>query len=321
MAQENAESAAAGPASPTSTRRGRTTAKATTRKSTPKTAEARKSAKKAVKKSAAKKSPAKKSTAKKSAPKKSAAKKSAAKKATAKKAAAKKSVAKKSTAKKATAKKSTAKKSTAKKSAAKKSTAKKSAAKKSAKKMAAAKKKPARKRPAGHKPATITRRVSRKRPTSRSRKKNKPVIGWREWVVLPEFTATPIKAKVDSGAVTSSLHAFNLQISTDGGQTTARFGVAPKQGSHAAKTVVEHPIVGFKKVRSSNGQAELRPVIRTVAVIGEESFDIDVTLASRDAMGFRMLLGRKAVRNRFVIDPGRSFLQPAASDGVEPADQ
>ncbi|MDH3300664.1 MAG: RimK/LysX family protein [Acidimicrobiia bacterium] len=236
---------------------------------------------------------------------------------------AKKSAVKKSAAKKSAVKKSAVKKSAAKKSAAKKSAVKKSAAKKSVKKTssrkAVAKKKPTKKRSAKHKPTTITRRVSRKRPNRRA-KRAKPLIGWREWVVLPEFTDTPIKAKVDSGAVTSSIHAFNLQISTDGGQTTARFGVAPKQGSHAAKTTVEHPIVGFKKVRSSNGQAELRPVIRTVAVIGEENFEIDITLASRDAMGFRMLLGRRAVRNRFVIDPGRSFLQPPHSDGIRPDD-
>ena len=80
-------------------------------------------------------------------------------------------------------------------------------------------------------------------------------------------------------------------------------------------------MVGFKKVRSSNGQAELRPVIRTLAVIGDETFEIDITLASRDAMGFRMLLGRREVRNRFVIDPGRSFLQPASSDVALPTDQ
>lgn len=197
----------------------------------------------------------------------------------------------------------------------KKAAPKKAAAKKPAKK--ADKKQPAAKRSsAKHKPTTITRRVSRKRPTSRSRA-SKPLIGWREWVVLPEFTAAPIKAKVDSGAVTSSLHAFNLKLITDGDQTIARFEVAPKQGSFTAKTVVEHPVAGFKKVRSSNGQAQLRPVIRTVAVIGDETFEIDITLTSRDAMGFRMRLGRRAVRNRFVIDPGRSFLQPAASaDGA-----
>lgn len=221
-------------------------------------------------------------------------------------------------AKKAGAKKAGSKKAGAKKPVVKKAPAKKAPAKKSTRKAAAKKKEPAKKRSAGHKPTSITRRATRKRPSRRS-KKDKPVIGWREWVVLPEFTATPIKAKVDSGAVTSSLHAFGLRISTDGGRTMARFGVAPKQGSHAAKTIVEHPVIGFKKVRSSNGVAELRPVIRTVAVIGEKSFDIDITLTSRNAMGFRMLLGRRAVRNRFVIDPGRSFLQPAESEDDQAA--
>jgi hypothetical protein len=136
------------------------------------------------------------------------------------------------------------------------------------------------------------------------------MIGWREWVVLSDFSPLPIKAKVDTGAVTSSIHAFDLELIEVGGESVARFGVAPRQGSHAEITVVEHPVVGFKKVRSSNGQAELRPVVKTTARIGQESFEIHLTLASRDSMGFRMLLGRRAVRNRFWVDPGRSFLQP-----------
>ena len=243
-------------------------------------------------------------------------------------------VGKKSAAKKSpVAKKSAA----AKKPAAKRAAAKRAAAKKSgaAKKSAAAKKKPAatstgksptkkapaKKKPAARKrPTAITKRVSRKRPARRSAT-TKPVIGWREWVRLPELTPTPIKAKVDSGAVTSALHAFNLRLTTSGDTTVARFAVAPKQRSNVGRTTVEYPVAGFKKVRSSNGQTELRPVIRTEVVIGDKSFEIDITLTSRDAMGFRMLLGRRAVRNRFVIDPGRSFLQPAVSDDGSQADQ
>ena len=140
--------------------------------------------------------------------------------------------------------------------------------------------------------------------------------------MLPEFSPVAIKAKVDTGAVTSSIHAFDLELIGAGGETTARFGIAPKQGSHAEIVVVEHPVVGFKNVRSSNGQAELRPVVRTSAKIGQETFEIHLTLASRDSMGFRMLLGRRAFRNRFWIDPGRSYLQPQdqSADVVEGGD-
>ncbi len=234
--------------------------------------------------------------------------------------ASKKAVAKKSTAKKAARNATPAKRKPVKKKAAKKGVTKKKApAKKAAKKKAPAKKAAKKKAPAkkatkGRRPSAITDRVSRKRPATRSRAQ-KPMIGWREWVILPDFSPTPIKAKVDTGAVTSALHAFNLKLTTDRNGTIARFGVAPRQGLHAAKTTVECPVVGFKRVRSSNGQTELRPVVRTSVIIGDKSFEIDITLASRDEMGFRMLLGRRAVRKRFLIDPGRSFLQPAADDG------
>jgi hypothetical protein len=134
-------------------------------------------------------------------------------------------------------------------------------------------------------------------------------IGWREWVLLPDLCGTVVKAKIDTGARTSSLHAFDLEISGDGPGAVATFEIHPIQRSVTSAVTVSHPVADFRRVRSSTGHTEERPVIRTPIRIGGREFDIDITLTSRDAMGFRMLLGRSAIRNRFAVDAGRSFLQ------------
>ena len=140
------------------------------------------------------------------------------------------------------------------------------------------------------------------------------MLGWREWVVLPALSVVPIKAKIDTGARTSSLHAFNLVEMDEGDRKLARFEIHPIQRSTALAGEVSAPIVGYKRVRSSTGHAQERPVIRVAARIGDDEFEIDLTLTSRDEMGFRMLLGRSAVRRRYWVDPGRSFLQSAGSE-------
>ncbi len=137
-----------------------------------------------------------------------------------------------------------------------------------------------------------------------------PTIGWREWVTLDEFCDTPMKAKIDTGARTSSLHAFDLQLrETEGGTTIARFEVHPLQRSSKNARLVEAEVIEFRQVRSSSGHVEDRPTIRTSIHIGANRFEVDLTLTSRDEMGFRMLLGRAALRRRFLVDPGRSYLQ------------
>lgn len=140
--------------------------------------------------------------------------------------------------------------------------------------------------------------------------KPQPLIGWREWVRLPELTATPIKAKIDTGARTSSLHAFDLSVTEKNGKEWAKFEIHPIQRSKRDRTAVRARVRGYKKVRSSTGHTQRRPVIRTTFGIGDVEYEIDVTLTSRDEMGFRMLLGRAAVQRRFLVDPGRSFLHP-----------
>ena len=137
-----------------------------------------------------------------------------------------------------------------------------------------------------------------------------PIVGWREWTTLPALSGTPMKAKIDTGARTSALHAFALELTTDAaGITTAAFEIHPLQRSSARSSSVQLPVIDFRTVRSSNGTSETRPVVQTTARIGDHEWTIDLTLTSRDEMGFRMLLGRAAVRRRFLVDPSRSYQQ------------
>jgi hypothetical protein len=129
-------------------------------------------------------------------------------------------------------------------------------------------------------------------------------------VVLPGLSPIPLKAKIDTGARTSSLHAFGLSIQERNGEPWIEFEVHPIQRSRAKATRVEYPVEGFRRVRSSTGHSEQRPVIRTPIRLGGQDFEIDVTLTSRDEMGFRMLVGRAAIRRRFWVDAGRSYLHP-----------
>lgn len=136
----------------------------------------------------------------------------------------------------------------------------------------------------------------------------KVVIGWREWVQLPELGVLETKAKVDTGADNSSLHAFNVERVERNGVDYVRFEVHPKQRSKKPTIQCEAPLAMVKKVKNPGGRSELRPMIRTKVVVAGVELEALVNLTSRDEMGFRMLLGRRTLRNRFVIDPGRSYL-------------
>lgn len=135
----------------------------------------------------------------------------------------------------------------------------------------------------------------------------KMIIGWREWVKLPELGVPFIKAKVDTGARTSSLHAFDLEIFKKRGQDYARFSVHPEQRKSKPTIIVEAKIHEFRHVKSSTGHQTKRPVIITNIVLHGETWPIELTLANRDEMGFRMLLGREGFRNRMLVDSGKSF--------------
>ena len=145
------------------------------------------------------------------------------------------------------------------------------------------------------------------KPKKKTRK-NRPTIGWREWAVLPGLGIDKIKVKVDTGARTSALHAINLHFFERDGRPMVRFKVHPYQRNFRTTIETEAEVVDRRKVRNSGGRSELRPVIRThIELMGKE-WPIEITLTDRDVMGFRMLLGRQAVRRYFLINPGRSFL-------------
>jgi hypothetical protein len=152
----------------------------------------------------------------------------------------------------------------------------------------------------------------RKRP--RAPKPTKPIIGWREYVALPDLKVPAIKAKIDTGARSSSLHAFEIERFRTGGVEMVRFTVHPRQRRRASTAPVEMPLLTEKLVRNPGGREEVRPVIRTMVVWNGISFEADLNLTRRDEMGFRMLLGRQAIRRRFLVDPGRSFLGAAPEE-------
>jgi hypothetical protein len=140
------------------------------------------------------------------------------------------------------------------------------------------------------------------RETSRSL-----IIGWREWLELPDLGIRRIKAKIDTGARSSSLHAFDVRPFERDGKQFVRFRVHPLQRDNRKTVEAEAEVLEYRKVKSSNGQTSRRPVILTTVEGLGEVWQIELTLANRDEMGFRMLLGREAVRGRFLVDAGRSF--------------
>ena len=139
-----------------------------------------------------------------------------------------------------------------------------------------------------------------------------PVIGWREWVGLPDLGIKTIKAKVDTGARSSSLQASGMQEFERDGVKWVRFYVHPEQRKSTESVKVESMVLDFRSVRSSSGKAEIRPVIVTNIELFDITWPVELTLASRDQMGLRMLLGREAFRGRFLVDAGKSFYDSRA---------
>ena len=125
---------------------------------------------------------------------------------------------------------------------------------------------------------------------------------------LPGLDIPAIKAKIDTGATASSLHAFDVERFRRGGLRWVRFSIHPRLRSDDAAQVVEAEVIEDRPIKSSNGQVEMRPVIQMDVQILDRVWTADVTLANRDEMGFRMLLGRQALRRHFLVDPSRSFL-------------
>lgn len=140
------------------------------------------------------------------------------------------------------------------------------------------------------------------------------IIGSQEWCAFPELKTPAIRARIDSGAQTSSIHASDIHRFTKDGEDWVRFEIHPLQESKRIIIKNEAKVVGVKKVKNSGGISESRYVIKTPVKMGGETFEIEVTLANRDAMGFRMLLGREAMNNRFIVNPAAEYLLGDYSD-------
>ncbi|WDO12064.1 30S ribosomal protein S6--L-glutamate ligase [Flavobacterium sp. WW92] len=143
---------------------------------------------------------------------------------------------------------------------------------------------------------------------------NKVILGSEEWCSFPELGIPTIKARVDSGAKTSALHAVNIAPFVKDGENWVKFDINPIQNN--LKTIIhcEAPLVDKRIVKSSSGFREQRYVIRTTLDFGENKWPIEMTLTNRDSMGFRMLLGREAMSGRVLVDPEQKYLlgQPSS---------
>jgi hypothetical protein len=134
------------------------------------------------------------------------------------------------------------------------------------------------------------------------------LLGWREWAALPDLGLTLIKAKVDTGARTSTLHACYVDPFARGGVPHVRFGVHPVRGRTDVMVEGEARVLDRRQVCDSGGHREHRYVILTPLTLGGQTWPIELTLSNREAMLFRMLLGRTAIAGHALVDPNRSFL-------------
>ena len=135
-----------------------------------------------------------------------------------------------------------------------------------------------------------------------------PCVGWREWISFPALGIKALKAKVDTGARTSTLHAFAVTPFERDGRAYVAFSIHPNQRDNDTVVNCEALVADRRCVRDSGGHAELRYVVETEIGIGHQRLTAEVTLTDRDSMQFRCLLGRTTLRKNFLVDPGRSYL-------------
>lgn len=141
-------------------------------------------------------------------------------------------------------------------------------------------------------------------------KLGKQIIGWRELVAFPELGIDSIKAKIDTGARSSALHAYDIEsYKTRSGKMRVRFSVHPLQKNNRIIVPCHADVVDQRVVKSSSGQKELRITIETLVDLAGAQWPIEITLTNRDTMGFRLLIGRTAIKGKFLVDPQRSYLR------------
>ena len=143
---------------------------------------------------------------------------------------------------------------------------------------------------------------------------NKLIVGCEEWCSLSTIGIPAIKARVDSGAKTSSIHAYNIKQFSRLGQAWVSFEMNPLQNDGKISIPCELPIIDRRIIKSSNGEKEKRFVVKATMGLGDHSWEIELTLTNRDSMGYRMLLGREALSGRALVDPSLSFCQRSYDD-------
>jgi hypothetical protein len=134
-------------------------------------------------------------------------------------------------------------------------------------------------------------------------------IGWCEWVALPSLGIAAIQAKLDTGASTSALHASDIEPFSLDGRDMLRFVVFPRRRSDAKSLRVQAPLLGQRRVRSSSGHEELRWVVEATLGLAGDVWPIEWSVTARETMAFRLLLGRSALAQRFLVDPSVSYLR------------
>ena len=139
------------------------------------------------------------------------------------------------------------------------------------------------------------------------------VAGWREWIALPDLDVRWVKAKLDTGARSSAIHAYDVEEFDHAGAPWVRFQIHPWQRSDLDAVSVALPVIDRRTVKSSTGHEEERLVVQTAIRLLDRDLVAELTLTNRDEMGFRMLVGREAMRGAILVDPGRSYLGPRPS--------
>ena len=132
--------------------------------------------------------------------------------------------------------------------------------------------------------------------------------GWREWIALPDLGVSAIKAKLDTGARTSAVHAFDVETYEKNGQAWVRFSIHPLQKDDLTAIPCDALLVDRRMVTNPGGRREQRLIVETTLALGGEAWPIELSLTDRDEMGMRMLLGRTAMKKRLVVDPARSYV-------------